>query len=189
MPNAPRVYHPISRALHWLVFILIAIGLPIGLVMVERDFNPTTDLLYTLHWSIGLTVLALMTLRLIARFVFPAPKAAAVLTPAQKTVSHLVHIGLYISIFVVAILGWLGKSAYGASAEGISVFYLFHVPVLLEKNEDLAETLLEAHGFAVWVFLGLFALHLAGALYHAFVARDGVVGRMGIGQQVAEPEA
>ncbi len=184
-----RTYHPAQRFLHWTIFLLILIGFPLGLVMVERDYNPVTDVMYTLHWSIGLTVLALMIARVASRLAFKAPKPAAVLTGWQRTLSHVVHVGLYVMLFVVPILGWLGKSAYGAGAQGINVFYLFHVPVLLEKDEDLAETLLFAHEIASKVFLVLLILHVAGALYHAFVKRDGVVGRMGIGKRVAEPEA
>ena len=184
-----KKYNPAARFLHWTIFGLILIGLPIGLIMVERDFNPTTDLLYTIHWSIGLTVLTLMVLRVIVRFASPPPRPAAVLTPWQRGLSRFVHAALYVMLFVVPILGWLGKSAYGASAQGINYFYLFHVPVLLEKDENLAETLLFAHGVAVRVFLVFLTLHVAGALYHALIARDGVVGRMGLGRRVAEPEA
>lgn len=184
-----RIYHPIARLLHWTIFALVLIGLPIGLIMVERDFNPVTNVLYTVHWSIGLTVLLLMTVRLLVRFVIRPPKPAAVLTAWQRRLSRYVHIGLYVMLFVVPILGWLGKSAYGAAREGINYFYLFHVPVLLEKDEELAEILLELHGYAVGVFLALLALHVAGALYHAVIARDGVAGRMGLGRRVAEPEA
>ncbi|WP_099867342.1 cytochrome b [Pararhizobium haloflavum] len=182
-------YNPLARFLHWSIFLLVAIGLPIGLIMVERDFNPVTNVLYTVHWSIGLTVLLLMVVRIVVRIVAPPPKPARVLTGAQRMVSSIVHIGLYVMLIVAPVLGWLGKSAYGASPEGISVFYLFHVPVLLEKNEDLAETLLFYHGVAVRIFLAFLALHLAGAFYHGVIARDGVVGRMGIGRRVAEPEA
>lgn len=183
-----KIYHPVARALHWAIFFLILIGLPMGLIMVERDFNTVTDVLYTLHWSIGLTVLFLMTVRLVVRLTIRPPKPANVLTPWQRTLSRAVHVALYVVLFVVPILGWLGKSAFGAAPEGINFFYLFHVPVLLDRNEDLAETLLWYHGLAVRIFLALLALHVAGALYHAFIGRDGVIGRMGIGRNVAEPE-
>lgn len=184
-----RIYHPLARILHWTIFGLVLIGLPIGLVMVERDFDPVTDALYVTHWSIGLTVLFLMVLRLVVRLVFRPPPPAAVLTPWQRRLSLAVHAALYVMLFTVPMLGWLGKSAFGASPEGISVYGLFHVPVLLEKNEDLAETLLDYHGIAVRIFLALLALHVAGALYHFLIARDGVAGRMGLGRRVAEPEA
>jgi cytochrome b561 len=184
-----KTYHPLARVLHWAIFGLVLVGLPMGLVMVERDFDQINNVLYTFHWSIGLTVLALMIVRVIVRFAFPPPRPASVLTPVQRTLSQTVHIGLYVMLFVVPILGWLGKSAYGAEAQGISVFYLFHVPVLLDKDEDLAETLLGYHGIAVRVFMVFLVLHVAGALYHALIARDGVVGRMGLGGKVAEPEA
>lgn len=184
-----RTYHPLARLLHWTIFGLVLTGLPIGLIMVERDFDPVTDVLYVTHWSIGLTVLCLMIVRLAVRLAIRPPRPAAVLTPWQRRLSGAVHASLYVMLLVVPMLGWLGKSAYGAAPEGISVFGLFHVPVLLDKNEDLAEELLGYHAIAVRIFLGLLALHVAGALYHLVIARDGVAGRMGLGRRVAEPEA
>lgn len=183
-----RIYHPLARLLHWTIFGLVLVGIPIGLVMVERDPGGLTDALYVTHWSIGLTVLLLMVIRIIVRLAIRPPRPAAVLTPWQRGLSGAVHALLYVMLLIVPMLGWLGKSAYGAAPEGISVYGLFHVPVLLEKNEDLAETLLDFHGLAVRVFLALVALHIAGALYHLVIARDGVAGRMGLGRRVAEPE-
>lgn len=184
-----RTYHPLARWLHWSIFALVLVGLPIGLVMVRRDFDALNNVLYTLHWSIGLTVLFLMTIRIVTRLTVATPRPASVLSPAQRFLSQSVHLALYVMLVAAPVLGWLGKSAYGASAQGINVFYLFHVPVLLEKDEELAETLFFYHGVAVRIFLALLALHVAGALYHWFVAKDGVIGRMGIGRRVAEPES
>lgn len=183
-----RTYHPLARLLHWTIFGLVLIGLPIGLIMVERGSGRVTDMLYVTHWSIGLTVLFLMILRIIVRLAVRPPRPAAVLTSWQRGLSGAVHLLLYAMLLIIPMLGWLGKSAFGAAPEGINVFGLFHVPVLLEKNEDLAETLLDFHGLAVRIFLVLVALHIAGALYHLVIARDGVAGRMGLGRRVAEPE-
>jgi cytochrome b561 len=183
------VYHPLARLLHWTIAILILVGLPMGAIMVRRDFDPVNNVLYTLHWSIGLTILALMLVRLAVRLTISPPRSAAVLTPVQKYLSHAVHIGLYGLLFIIPVLGWLGKSAYGAEANGIPVFYLFYVPTLVERNEAMAEIYFWWHEMAVRAFLALLILHLAGAFYHAMIARDGVVGRMGIGRRVAEPEA
>lgn len=184
-----RTYHPLAQTLHWATFALILVGLPIGLIMTELDAGPVTNTLYVAHWSIGLTVLALTAIRLATRLVIAPPPPAAILAPWERTLSRAVHAGLYVMLFTMPILGWLGKSAYGAGAEGISVYGLFHVPVLLSRNGDLAETLFWYHERAAWIFLALLALHVAGALRHALIARDGVAGRMGLGRHVAEPQA
>lgn len=183
-----RTYHPLAKFLHWTVFLLVAVAIVIGIVMVRRDYDPVTDLLFITHWSIGLTVLALMIARVVIRFAIAPPAPAAILKPWERRLSLMVHAGLYVMLFLVPILGWLGKSAFGASSAGIIVFGLFHVPVLIEQDDALAETLLGYHSAAVWIFLVLLALHIAGVIKHGLLARDGVVGRMGLGRTVAEPE-
>ena len=184
-----KTYHPLQITLHWLIFALVLLAVPIGLTMTRREeYDAVTNALYLTHWSIGLTVLFLMTIRIATRIFLPAPRPAAGLAGWERGLSRTVHATLYVMLIVVPMLGWLGKSAFGAAPEGISVYGLFHVPVLIEKDEALAERLLAAHRFAVYFFLCLLALHVAGVLKHA-LARDGVTGRMGLGRRVAEPES
>jgi len=184
-----KTYHPVSMAIHWLIVVLLLISIPMGKIMTEREFDSLNNVLYTLHWSIGLTVLALMVVRLGFRLVVPAPKPAASLEPWQRFLSHWTHIAIYVMLIVTPILGWLGKSAFGASAQGINVFYLFYVPTLVPRNKEMAEFYFELHEISSFILIGLIVLHVAGALYHAVVQKDGVVGRMGLGKKIAEPEA
>ena len=73
-PSAPLVgiagrrYNGAAQALHWLTALLMFAVLPLAWVMVAvtRD-NPSRDALFTLHKSIGMTILALTIVRLVWR--------------------------------------------------------------------------------------------------------------------------
>jgi cytochrome b561 len=144
-------------------------------MMLEHPPEGWGDTLYRLHWSFGLTVLAVTAIRLLNRLFRGAPPPYAHLTPVERALSGAVHIGLYAMLFIAPILGWLGKSAYGGD---ITVFGLFNVPSLLGQDEDLAKKILGIHKISVKVLLGLIVLHVAGALNHWLIKKDGVMRRM-----------
>ena len=161
--------------LHWTMAVLILVTIPIGWRMGDLEPGPLQDALYHLHRSIGVTVLALALLRLAVRKFRGAPPPHPGLAPWQRTLSVAVHHLLYVLFFVVPILGWAGTSAFGAP---IVVWGLFELPPILPKNEPLSEILLGAHGLFASTLAGLVVLHVAGALYHALIRRDGVMQRM-----------
>jgi len=161
--------------LHWTMAVLILATLPIGWRMGDLEPGPLQDALYHLHRSIGVTVLALALVRLAVRKIAGAPPPHPGLAAWQRTLSVAVHHLLYVLFFVVPILGWAGTSAFGAP---IIVWGLFTLPPILPKNEPLSEILLGAHGIFASTLAGLVILHVAGALYHALIRRDGVMQRM-----------
>ncbi len=76
---------------------------------------------------------------------------------------------------VLLLLGWVAASGFGATP------YLFGViplPALIAKDKPTAEAVGGVHGLLPWALLALIALHVAGALYHAVVKLNGVLGRM-----------
>ncbi|MCS6781269.1 MAG: cytochrome b [Geminicoccaceae bacterium] len=165
--------------LHWAMAILILATIPIGWRMGDLEPGPLQDTLYHTHRSIGVTVLALAVLRLVLRRTLGAPPPHPSLPAWQRTLSVAVHHLLYVLFFLVPILGWAGTSAFGAP---IVVWGLFELPPILPRNEPLSELLLGAHGLFSQTLAGLVILHVAGALYHAFVRRDGVMQRMLFGR-------
>ena len=76
---------------------------------------------------------------------------------------------------MLPVLGWVAASGYGAK---VSLAGLVPLPALIGPDKSLAESVGEVHGTLAWVLLAVIALHVSGALYHALVKRDGVVGRM-----------
>lgn len=175
--EAPR-YSFAARLLHWSVAFLVVCLIPLGLYMVARgeatNFDATTGSLYSLHKLIGFTVLWLIVLRVLIRLRGGVPPPVPTLTTLERMASHAVHIALYALLLVVPLLGWAGISAYPA----LDVFGWFNLPAILPANEALANRILSVHGLLAQI-LGLLALlHIAAALMHRFVKRDGVMRRM-----------
>lgn len=168
-------YPSSSKWLHWLVALSVLIMVPIGIAMGRVEKGPLQDTLFTLHKSFGILILALMVARLINRIVVGAPAPAPGLAPWQRAVSSATHGLLYVLLILQALGGWFANSAYGAPTP---FFGLFELPALRSKDEPLAEQLFAAHRFMGFVIAGLAAMHIAAALQHYFISKDGVLQRM-----------
>jgi cytochrome b561 len=53
-----------------------------------------------------------------------------------------------------------------------------HLPEILPQSDGLHALLWNAHFYLAFVFFALILLHVAAALFHALVRRDGVFGAM-----------
>ncbi|MFN2332611.1 MAG: cytochrome b [Halomonas sp.] len=172
------------RVLHWLVAAVLLFSLASGLVLgflgfegaMERFGQSGTDLLYTAHKSLGVAMLALMTLRLLTRLLFVVPDHEPPLSAFQRVLSTTVHHLLYVALLAQPLLGW----AATASGNYPVQFLHWHLPGVIGVNEALSERLFEWHGWLGWAILGLVALHIAGALFHWLILRDNVMKRMSL---------
>ena len=171
-------YTPIAIALHWLLALAIVGAFCVGLYMADLPFSPTRLKLYNWHKWAGVTILALSALRLLWRLTHRPP--ADLPMPAwQARAAHATHGLLYVLFFAVPLLGWGYSSAAGFP---IVWFGVLPLPDFVPKDKALADTLKELHKFAAYG-LGLLVLaHVAGALKHRFIDRDGLLARMGIGR-------
>lgn len=181
--NAPR-YNRVRRSLHWGVAALVLFTLPLGYVFTDFDNRVWLEATlgtgafnagYSLHKSIGLLVVALMAARLAAKWMWPDPPYAAPLDPFSRTASRAAHRALYALLLVTPLLGWAGVSAYPAP---LPFFGLGEAPALLGPNRALAEWLLWAHGVVAIGLAAIAAVHIAAALHHGYIRRDGVLDRM-----------
>jgi cytochrome b561 len=183
MSESDRYAYP-HRVLHWLVAGVLLFSLATGLTLgflgfegaVERLGNGLTDLLYTAHKSFGVLILALMLGRVVTRLMFVVPLHEPPLHPFQRVLSTAVHYALYLALLAMPVLGWLAT----ASGDFPVQFLFWQLPGLIGENEALSETLFLWHGLLAWVIIALVALHIAGALFHWRVKRDGVMERMSL---------
>lgn len=167
-------YSGTAMALHWLMAALMVAGFVLGLYMTELALSPQKLRLYAWHKWVGVTVFALLWLRLVWRLIQrpPSPLPA----PAwQQRAASFIHGLLYVLMVAVPVSGWLMSSAGGFQTVWFGVLPL---PDLLAKNPPLFELLKEVHealgnGLAVAV-----GLHVLGALKHYFIDRDGTLTRM-----------
>ncbi|NHZ41902.1 cytochrome b [Massilia aquatica] len=161
---------------HWLIALLIVGAFIMGLVMTDiPGITPTKLKYYSWHKWAGVTVLALAALRLLWRLTHRAPAYPASMPAWQKGAAHGLHGVLYLLMFAVPLSGYL----YTLSA-GIPVVYfgLFELPIIIAADPELKPVLKGVH---YWLNMGLaacVALHLAAALKHQFIDRDGVLKRM-----------
>ena len=171
---AEAVYSLPARLAHWLTAIFIILAFFVGLTMMHIGQGALQDQLFDWHRSFGATVFALAALRLLWRLWHPAPLLPDM--PAWIRVgAWLSHRLLYVFMFVMPILGWLGSSAFGAP---VHIYWLFDLPPLVKPNRPLADVVLAIHVYGGFTLAGLVVLHIGAAFYHLLVRRDGVFQRM-----------
>jgi cytochrome b561 len=85
------------------------------------------------------------------------------------------HWGLYALLFALPLTGWLMSSAANRPA---SWFGLVQLPDFIAPDPGLKEAFEEAHELLVNILFVLAGLHVAAALKHQFVDRDGLLFRM-----------
>ncbi|MDX2143524.1 MAG: cytochrome b [Rhodospirillaceae bacterium] len=169
-------YRPPAKLLHWLTAIAIFCVVPLGIAMVEAAPGPGQNQLYDLHRSFGALVLTLTALRLLWRLYSPPPPPPVTnMPPWQAWASQVMHGALYVLLFAVPLMGWAGTSAFGAR---IMIFGLFELPMVLDKDRDLATVLLSIHVYLAFTLCALFVIHIGAAIHHQVVRKNAVLRRM-----------
>jgi len=169
----PR-YTGVAIALHWLLGLMIVGAFAVGLYMADLPMSPTRLKLFNWHKWAGITILALSVLRLLWRFGhrppadLPAPRW-------QNLAAHGMHWALYALFLLVPLAGWAYSSAAGFPVVWFGVLPL---PDFVGKDKALADVLKEGHGLLAWLLAVLVLLHIAAALKHHFIDRDGLIDRM-----------
>ncbi len=181
MPTTTDRYTTPAIALHWVLALAIVVSFSVGLYMHELPFSPFRLKLYNWHKWAGVTILFLSVLRLVWRVThrppaLPASMAAAM--PAwQHTAHHATHHLLYALFFIVPLTGWAYSSAAGFP---IVWFGVLPLPDFVGADKALAELIKPMHKFSTLALAGLVVLHVAAALKHQLVDKDGLMARMSL---------
>ncbi|WP_110707350.1 cytochrome b [Salinicola sp. CR57] len=168
-----------ARLLHWLMAIMILTMLFVGVGMVAT-VSERHVWLVQLHKPLGIAILALVIVRLLVRWRYGTPALPADLPPWQRLSAHLSHWMLYALMLAMPLIGWTMLSAGGYP---VTLFAGVTLPDLVSPSPTLYSALRFAH---TWLALSLFALillHLAAALYHGLIRRDGVLASMTKGRR------
>ena len=173
--DEPVRYGAAAQLLHWLMAALIIAAFCVGFYMVDLKLSPTKLKLFSYHKWIGVTVFALVLLRLGWRLYAPPPPLPASLPDWQRRASAISHRLLYLLMLVVPLSGWLMSSAKGFQTV---YFGLLPIPDLLAKNPDLGKQLETVHWALNKLLLLTVLVHVSAALKHHFVDRDAVLRRM-----------
>lgn len=176
-------YHPLARALHWVLALAIVGNFVLGVYMSDLPFSPARLQYYSWHKWAGVLVLAFSAFRALTRLMSPPPAMPQHIEAAmpgwQKLAHHATHIGLYALFFAVPLTGWAFSSAAGFP---IVLFGVLPLPDFVPVSESLADVLKEAHELTAFAMAALVVMHVAGAVKHMVVDRDGLMSRMGFGR-------
>lgn len=173
-------YSPPAVLLHWLIAVLIFVTFPLGVYMHDLPLSPDKLQLYSYHKWIGITILMLVSLRVVWRLTHPPPPLPDSVAQWQRSASRIVHGVLYVLILAIPLSGWLMSSAKGFQTVWFGVLPL---PDLVGKDKVLGEQLAELHEVLNFTLLGVVILHVAAALKHHFVERVPFLQRMGWGRK------
>lgn len=174
--SAPeRPYDPVARGFHWLVVLLLVAQYSIALLLPRVLPGTAEGALNAWHLSVGSTILLLMLLRLAWRLTHPPPPPPLDLSPGLRLLSRATHWLFYVVLIALPLLGWTTASAFGAR---VFLLGLIPLPALVAPDKAFAEAIGGVHASVGLALLALIALHVAGALHHLLVKRDGVVRRM-----------
>ncbi|WP_323798301.1 cytochrome b [Nisaea sp.] len=173
-----------QRLLHWGIAGLVALALAAGILFFVFGYDglnttfggAVTNALYKYHKTAGVLVLGLMLLRIALRLSLGAPPKLESLTPQERILSTAVQHLLYLALIALPVFGWLATAAGGFPVE----FFNWTLPGLIGKDKVLSEILFTLHGLAALAVMLLLGLHIAGALRHWLIKRDGVMRRMSL---------
>ena len=163
-----------QRLLHWLMALCILAMLFIGVGMVST-VAPKYLTLVSIHKPLGIAILLLALIRLGLRLRYGAPALPAAMPEPMKLAAHLSHYAFYALMLVMPLLGW---SMLSAAAYPVVLFAGVHLPAIVPQSDSLHTLLWDAHHYLAFAFFALILLHVAAALLHAFIRRDGVFQTM-----------
>ncbi|HSH98141.1 MAG: cytochrome b [Methylophilaceae bacterium] len=191
-------YTKTAVVLHWLIGLGIIFMLALGWYMCdlpkEAAKTATFDLFdlgvyqlqlaeavsprtfyFNLHKSIGVTVLALIVLRILWRITHKPPVMLESHKPWEKKLAHATHHTLYLLMIAMPLSGLImaAYSKYGVKWFGIQV-------IAGLNDNTKREIFVEIHEFLALVFAIVIVLHVLGALKHLVIDKDGTLKRMSL---------
>lgn len=187
--NTTDRYGVLSIGMHWLMLVLlVGVYACIELRELYPKGSDPREALKTWHFMLGLSVFALVLLRLALRyFAGPAPRIEPEPPNWQKYFATLMHVALYVFLVMMPLLGWLTLSAKGKAIP----FFGLELPALIGADKALAEQIEGIHQTVGTIGYYLVGLHALVALFHHYVLRDDVLLRIlpehGGGRRTARP--
>lgn len=174
MNSQPEHFAPLARLLHWAMALLLLAQLFIGAGMVA-SVSERHEWLIHLHKPLGITLLALVIVRVIVRLTTTQPPLPRDLPPVQKLAAKASHLLLYALMVVLPLVGWAMLSAAG---DPIMLSSSIRLPAIIGADPHAFAVLRKAHGYLAYLLFLTVLVHLAAALFHGLIRRDGVLQSM-----------
>ena len=173
-------YHLAARLVHWLMALGFVFMWGCGYAMttlVEED-SPLEEFLFDLHISVGVTLLALLVVRIAVRLVHPPPPLPDAIRGLERTAAHLGHGALYALPALVIAAGWAETNFGGHTVQWFGVEMPRVFPQTGEYLQDLST---DVHKWLAYTMLAVAAGHVAAAYKHRWLDGHDVIARMTFG--------
>lgn len=166
-------FDAVSIGLHWLTVALVA-----GQFVTAGLFDHATDrhaVLLTVHRSTGVATFVVIVTRFAWRQTFARlPPFPAGMPKLQRHLATLNEYGLYACMLLQPLTG-LGDTL---SRGRPFMVFAWRAPALWPANKQVQQVLHALHEGGAQALVALIGVHVAAALLHAFILRDGVFRRM-----------
>lgn len=181
--NSPARFTGTAIALHWIMAVLFIFMIGLGLYMADLpNTDPNRFALFQLHKSIGITILALVIIRMLWRALHTVPTLPAHMNGFERFMSHVTAYGLYAALILMPLTGWaiVETSKYNLPTVIFNFLTLPRLTFISESpsKEIIHEASENIHSLIAWIAIGLISLHFLGAMKHQFINRDDVLKRM-----------
>jgi cytochrome b561 len=174
-------YHPLLVALHWLMALMIIMALAAGGLLLANMPPDSPDKVEGLggHMIFGMAIGILLLLRLLTRTRSTHPPHATTGNDLLDRLGRWTHWGFYILIAGMVLTGL-------ATALGAGLFPIVYGGAADTLPPGLASMPTRiAHGLIATLLVALIVLHIAAAIYHQVVLKDGLLRRMWFGKRKA----
>ena len=170
-----HAYTGTAIALHWVLVLLVFALYGLGWYMVGiPKGTPPVAYFYGLHKSLGLVAALPIVLLILWRATHTPPPLPGSLPAWQARAAHVNHLLFYICLVVLVVSGFIESNF---TRFGIK-FFGYPLPILGWEDKTLYRIFNRIHVYTSYVFAALMAVHIAAALKHLLVNRDGVFQRM-----------
>jgi cytochrome b561 len=174
MTPARTHFSPLARLLHWTMAPLIVAMLFIGVGMVA-SVSHAHNTLVAIHKPLGIALLLLVVLRVAVRITRGAPPLPADMATPQRIAAKASHLVLYALMVAMPLIGWGMLSAAGYP---VTLYGPLHLPPIAPHDVALFALLRALHTWLAFTLFATVLLHLAAALFHGLIRRDGVFSSM-----------
>ncbi len=169
-------YSAPAQIFHWLTVLFVAAAWTLGVLGDDLPKGSIRHMGEFAHIMLGELVVLLLVLRIVWRFVTPAPPPIPTrFGVAGELATRLVHFAIYALLFAVPVVGLVTLFHGG---EPLSIFGIVDIPSPWAKNRELKHYSKEIHEFLAHTLVILAGLHAAAALAHHYLLKDRTLKRM-----------
>jgi cytochrome b561/polyisoprenoid-binding protein YceI len=192
LANTPAAYGTVAKSFHWTTAALILAAIQFGFYADSLPYGTGEELArkafwFSFHKTIGVTIFFVAVARIAWTLTQRKPGLLNADRPLERRAAEAVHWLLYVSLVIVPLSGWL----HHAASEGFApIWWPFGQALpLVPKSESVSTFFAAWHWIFARVLIAALVLHVAGAIKHAVIDRDGTLRRMLPGRTPVEPPA